>query len=217
MTERLYSRTRAKKQERFYLERIESFGIHSPGAVGWTEYLQQLLFDHISGIFTEAPEGEVYSLLDVGCGLGDFVDYLRVTGFDKRIDYTGIDILPEMIAGARVKHPSSRFIVGDFASRAFARGFDYVICSGALNIITEKDHSAHLKFVMRFIEKMYSLSNRACAINLLAEPAREYFPGSDDFFYTDHDQMRRFCAELAFRCDLKMKPHDIAFTVCLWK
>ena len=51
------------------------------------------------------------SLLDVGCGLGDLWDYLK--DHHLGVDYTGVDILDEMVRVAERMHPDGRFIQAD--------------------------------------------------------------------------------------------------------
>src|SRR4030042_2838585 len=51
------------------------------------------------------------TVLDVGCGLGDFYIWLKRKYSDIR--YTGIDIIPSMIEIALKNYPEARFYVQD--------------------------------------------------------------------------------------------------------
>ena len=46
-------------------------------------------------------------VLDLGCGIGDLYPYL-LERFEN-IDYTGIDIVPELVAYADQKYPKAKF------------------------------------------------------------------------------------------------------------
>lgn len=66
------------------------------------------------------------SLLEVGCGGGY---YARVFSElpQTKVDYTGIDFSPAMVAQARASYPRTRFAVGDGTALAFPDGaFDIV-------------------------------------------------------------------------------------------
>ena len=51
------------------------------------------------------------SVLDIGCGTGDFYDYLKQRGV---IDYLGIDIYHMSVEYAQMKYPEGRFVTSDF-------------------------------------------------------------------------------------------------------
>lgn len=54
------------------------------------------------------------SILDVGCGIGDFLGHLNRR--DVAIgSYTGLDIVPEFIDQARGTHTNGNFILGDIS------------------------------------------------------------------------------------------------------
>lgn len=74
-----------------------------------------------------------YSVLDVGCAAGGFVDIFR--NYERSITYTGVDISPEMIHQARILHPDVHFEVIDGGNLPFeSNHFDIVFCSGALHM-----------------------------------------------------------------------------------
>jgi SAM-dependent methyltransferase len=70
-------------------------------------------------------------ILDLGCGLGDLYPFL-VERFGH-IDYTGIDIVPEMVAYAAQKYPRARFLCRDLFVDELAENCDYVLSSGIFN------------------------------------------------------------------------------------
>src|SRR5262245_37901160 len=63
------------------------------------------------------------SLLDVACGTGGHIEYLK-----GPYDVTGLDLDEEMLAVARGRHPGIPFHRGDMASFDLGRRFDAVIC-----------------------------------------------------------------------------------------
>jgi len=73
---------------------------HSPQALYWgNAQVQQLRFDVLLGC--GVSEGD--SVLDVDCGFADLYDYMKSKGLD--VNYTGIDLPPAMIDGAKQRLP----------------------------------------------------------------------------------------------------------------
>ncbi|MCX7677985.1 MAG: class I SAM-dependent methyltransferase [Spirochaetes bacterium] len=210
------SSARRRVQEDYYRARIQCYGIHSAGAVGWTDYLQILLFEKISLLFSSRNSSERFSVLDVGCGLGDFSRFLRDHGY-RIVEYVGIDIMPEMVRLARQKYPQERFLIGDFINVTFSRKFDYAICSGALNIVCEKDYRAHENFVRCFIKKMYRLAQNGIAFNLLSREGKDFFPYDSKFYYADFNEIEAFCRTFAAKVIVHRDEKEFAFTVILRK
>jgi len=190
--------------------------MHSARAVGWTDYLQVILFEKISALLRGAETSRRATLLDAGCGLGDYSRYLRDHGYGM-IDYLGIDVMPAMVAAARRKYPGGYFRIADFADPAFAGEFDYIVCSGALNIITERNPSRYGNFVLGFIRKMYDRSRRGCAFNLLCEEGREFFPEDGRFYYARREEIYSYCVSICPDSAMDYQEHEYTFTVIMMK
>src|SRR5215831_13337905 len=63
------------------------------------------------------------ALLDIDCGTGDHVPYLR-----DEFAYEGLDLDPEMLAVARQRFSDIPFHQGDMVDFALGRQFDVVTC-----------------------------------------------------------------------------------------
>ncbi len=137
-------------QQRFYYERLDKHGIESAQCVGWSELGQEKRFQALTSFIKD--KNESYSLLDVGCGVGDLSAYLKDNQYTN-IAYTGIDILREMIEGAKRKYPRKIFLRGEFLSYKLLNNYDYVLCSGALNLLNGDNPLRHEKFIMQSIKK----------------------------------------------------------------
>lgn len=116
------------------------------------------------------------SLLDVGCGLADLYGFLQDHDID--VDYTGVDILEEMLDHARQQHPQARLVLADIFSddpsqlKSLGRSsFDVVFCSGAFNL----EMGNNDEFTPRAVRRLYELAGRRLVFNLL----NARVPGSD--------------------------------------
>ena len=127
-------------------------------AAGWeSEDNQYANFVLISSIIS--PNS---SVLDVGCGQGDFYNYIK----NKKINYYGIDISKSMIEKAKIKNPNINFYHGNFLEESF-ENFDYVVASGAFSFQVEKQYD----YIKKCIELCYSQSNKASAITMTSDLA----------------------------------------------
>ncbi len=203
-------------QTDFYLNRLKEFGINSSWSVGWSDYLQPVLFEKLIGILPGIPESNPVSLLDVGCGLGDLIFYLKQHGYSS-IRYNGIDIIPEMIYYGKIKYPRADLKIADFSDQTFINEYDYIVCSGALNILAAKDRSGHEKYVMDFIKKMFALSKKGCSFNLLAIEGRQYFTDDNRFYYAERNKFIEFCSTITSKTYIDFKDNDFIFTIFMYK
>ncbi len=111
-------------------------------------------------------------LLDVGCGLANLLEYLNSLGIS--LDYTGVDILPEMIERTKLKNLNGRFFAADiFTDRVFNKDeFDISYCSGIFNL----DLGNNEKFLKTALEYLLLISSRAVIFNMLHKksPSKEH-------------------------------------------
>lgn len=76
------------------------------------------------------------SILDVGCGPGHLLKYLRSLKYMG--SYLGIDLTPTFINFAKKHHEEKNFELGDVRDlRNYKSGFDLVICSHVLDHMLE--------------------------------------------------------------------------------
>ncbi|GIX47846.1 MAG: hypothetical protein KatS3mg131_2057 [Candidatus Tectimicrobiota bacterium] len=174
-------------------------------AVGWrSRATQECRFAVLAAV---GPLAQA-RVLDVGCGLGDLYGYLRKRGIV--VDYTGYDLLPEMVERARRRYPQARFLVRDALQGLGEERFDYVLSSGAFNI----NFGDNLRAVQRVLREMYACCTRAVAINFLCRAE----PEDDALFYCYDPQAllaycQTFCPRVRLRTDYL--PND--FTLYLYR
>lgn len=117
------------------------------------------------------------SVLDVGCGFGDFSGWLASQKID--VAYTGIDINPRLIETARGRYPGARFEVVDLQDGTFAGAFDYVVSSSAFNLKLQAVDN--YTFVADMLRRCHALAGRGVAVDFLSSYADFY--GEDAFHY----------------------------------
>src|SRR5580698_2884517 len=89
-----------------YNERLNRYG-YSSETLGWGKKDRRKLRFHI---LSSQWNFDGCSVLDFGCGFGDFYAFAIESGL--KIDYTGVDINPDLINEARKVFPTARLITG---------------------------------------------------------------------------------------------------------
>jgi SAM-dependent methyltransferase len=128
------------------------------------------------------------SVLDVGCGTGDLVKFLRQ---EKISRYIGVDIYQPSLEQARKQYPDEIFIEGDLLNNVVTDTVDYAFCSGALTIKLSVDN---YDFLEAMIAKMWELTRIGLAFNVLTDEDPE--PDSELFFYNP-EKVLAICHSIA--------------------
>ncbi len=160
-------------------------------------------------ILSQIADLEGRSVLDVGCGLGDFYGWLSREY--SNIRYAGIDITPSMIEIASKNYPKTRFKIQNILDlKKVTPSYDYVFASGIFN----RRIAGHKYFVNKTIEKMFALSKLGVAFNIMSTQA-DFMDKNE--YYADPGRMLNFCLTLSRKVVLRhdYMPHD--FTVYIYK
>jgi len=145
----------------------DSLALHgcSPQALYWgSRGHQKVRFRVLAEIGIAAGD----SLLDVGCGFADLQSWL--IGHGLQVDYTGVDLSPDIIALATELHPGERLLCGELFDFDFApQSFDWVVLSGTLNWQLHDDGA----YARQVIARMFELCRHGVAFNMLNARSRD--------------------------------------------
>lgn len=110
-------------------------------------------------------KNDIFNVLDVGCGFGDFAKYMYSNSFKGQ--YTGIDINENLLEEANKQNEhESTFLCCDVFSNQIGINFDVVFESGLFNYkLTNQDQ---LRYIAASLERMYSLCNYAISCNFIS-------------------------------------------------
>jgi SAM-dependent methyltransferase len=189
---------------RRYTDRLDKLGT-TVQALGWKDREQQYLrFE----ILADIGELDGKSVLDVGCGFGDLLGYLTEAG--KRVEYTGIDINPDIVSEARKRYPGVRFECQDLTEQRVDGHFDYVIESGVFNHKLSDNE--------RFMRDMLSAMFDHCVSAVAANMMTSYVDYRDDhLFYYDPGEALGFAKELSRFTSIRHDYPLYEFTLFVYK
>jgi SAM-dependent methyltransferase len=149
------------------------------------------------------------AVLDVGAGLGDFLEHLRAGG--HRGAYHGIDLVPEFTAHARerfVGDPQATFETQDILESA-APMADVVVASGLFNNRLPDNWT----FLTQILGRMFAVAQKAVVFNAISTYVDYQDP---HLFYVDplrlFDYAKRNWTDLVvLRHDYLVKADSIPF------
>ena len=160
--------------------------------VGWkSNQAQAVRFAQLEKLLDCGP-GEHIRINDLGCGLGEFSEFLAAGG-RHNFSYCGYDVLPHMVEGARK-------LYGSNANRRFVRiekagdmqPADYTVASGILNLKFTIPEHEWLYYVLETINVMIAKSSRGVAFNLLTKYSDSEFM-KDELYYADPCFLFDYC------------------------
>jgi SAM-dependent methyltransferase len=170
----------------YYAQRLSQHG-PTPAGVDWNgSASQQLRHFQFTRLFDSEPES---SILDLGCGYGDFLPFVRSRG--HRGPFIGYDIAESMIEAARELHgegPDRSWNVGAVPQRPA----DYAVASGIFNVKGDTPTARWSEYVQDTIEILGRSSVRGFGFNVLSmssDPERR----RGDLYYADPVQTLAFC------------------------
>lgn len=129
------------------------------------------------------------SVVDLGCGYGDFFRFLRANG--RSGHYTGYDVAPSMIDAAIKLHGAAddrRWKVGASPDESA----DFALASGIFNVKGAVDTPVWADHVRETIDGLAKASRSGFAFNILSmasDPDRR----RDDLYYADPVEMLGHC------------------------
>lgn len=169
----------------FYNFHLKQFG-DRPEALRWTPQGQLRRYHTLAEI---APPALLQNatLLDYGCGTGDFYRFLKRRGID--VYYTGWDMNPNFIELARKKYPECDFRVTILGEDIPPEGyFDYIVICGVFNYLVpgvQEDLRETMTHLFRHC-------NKGLALNALSS----HTPIKDpELSYTSPEDMVKFSLE----------------------
>lgn len=143
---------------RLYKEKNETYGKGSLQGLAWNrEETQTRRFKK----FIELFDFNEKSVLDVGCGYGDFYHFLLDNGRKPKA-YIGCDLMPEHCEIARERLPTDCSIIeGDFLKCSVPK-VDISVLSGTLNA----EFDGWLEITRNIVDKMWASSSEGIAFNM---------------------------------------------------
>ncbi len=150
-------------------------------------------------------------MLDVGCGLGTYYEFLKASGVRTR--YTGYDLVPEFIAANRERFPEARFLVRDILEDGFdCAAVDFVSMSQVFN--NRYLYSDNLEVAHEVMRRAFAICRAGLSVDFLTT----YVDYREDYLhYFSPEEMYRFSKSIAPSVVLRSDYLPFEFTMYLYR
>ena len=128
------------------------------------------------------------TILEIGCGLGGFLDYLIQSGFKVAGRYCGVDIVDKMQEINEKKYPFCRFLTCNIVEEPLDEMFDIVVLCGVFNHKTPNGN----EYMKRLLESSFKYCKKMLSFNFISSYVNFL---SDDTEYHNPNDIMNFCIE----------------------
>lgn len=178
--------------------------------LGWNKDCQWVRFQ---AAFENICEADCHSVLDVGCGFGDLLDYLRQTGWRGR--YVGVDLVDDLLAEARRRHAddtSAEFVCDDIQLFRWTQTYDV---AAAIGVFNHRLHQDNLTFIRETLACMWKLTTKVVICDFLSMSADPEHQQSN-LYYADPRQLYAIAAAYSRRVMIHHAYMPFEFQIKMW-
>jgi SAM-dependent methyltransferase len=189
----------------------------TPRGVDWPNVADLAVrFDTLLSLLDGAGAAPRPVLLDLGCGPGLLLDYLKATGRLEMVEYRGIDLSPAMVGAARARWPDRDIACRDVVKNPLPpQSVDYVIMNGVLTEKQTLSHEVMAGIAKELIVAAFAAARVGIAFNAMSRHVEWQRP---ELFHWGFDEVSAFLCErvsrhYAFRSDYGLYEH----TTFVWR
>ena len=136
-----------------------------------------------------AHRGGQFDVLDLGCGAGHFLEYLRDAG-PAAFAYRGLDLSPVFVGLCRQKFPGVEFTCADILQDGCTLpASDYVVMNGLFTEKRSLGQDEMMDFTCRILTRAFAAARKGIAFNLMSKHVDWE---RDDLFHVPYDEITRF-------------------------
>ncbi len=147
---------------------LDKYGVSCKGMDWPNENDLRKRFDVMLAVVENGAK-QPLSILDLGCGAGFFLDYLKTSVNHKDFNYSGIDISNKMISAATARHPESAFEKRDILEDPLPlESIDYIIMNGVLTEKVSLSYDEMEIYAKLLIKAAYGTSRLGIAFNVMS-------------------------------------------------
>jgi SAM-dependent methyltransferase len=190
---------------RRYQERIGRHGLTSE-SLNSGDSSKQLIRHQVH---SDALMGTCPTILDIGCGLGDFYRYLTERGYSCH--YTGYDIVPEYITECSRLYPETNFQLRNFLTEGIVGVHDSIVMSQVLN--NRYRHSDNMDVMRTAISLTFEHTRISVSIDMMSSYVDFQDPA---LFYYVPETIFTFARTVTHRVTLRHDYRPFEFCVQLF-
>lgn len=164
----------AASQKNYYTKLFEKH-LYSPQAVASAKQIyKELRFQKLSQVFGDHQD---FSLHDVGMGLGHYYEYLESKFPDRRIVYSGSEVVKEFYEYCKEHYSESKFFLRDIAEEICSDRYDYLVFGGTFYHPCESSRSDWEQFMFQLLRQAFSMARKGISFNVITQYCDFYEKG----------------------------------------
>jgi SAM-dependent methyltransferase len=180
------SKSIIKEIENYYTNKIIENGVSAQGVDWNSKDSQYLRFQQLIKIFP-ADDKASFSIIDFGCGYGEFINYLNQ--YHNDFEFYGIDISDKMLEIARSTFNGVNYTFAK--SLADVGHKDYLTASGVFNVRQNINEKVWLHYIIDTLTSFNTFASKGFSFNLLTSYSdkpfmKDYLYYADPLFFFDY-------------------------------
>lgn len=181
-----------KKYDEIYKHYEACFEQHGDTAEGvdWPNKVDALKRYKVMWEVVEQTINPTPSLLDFGCGLSHFYEFLNDEGADAH--YCGADISQKFIDASIKKFPTNTYYCLDILENNSLPEFDYIVANGVFTEKQSMSHSEMFNFMCDVLSELFSVCKKGMAFNVMSKNVDWE---RDDLFHVSMDELSAFVCQ----------------------
>lgn len=170
-------KTLIEHQKKYYADLYDKHGYSPEAVASGKQIYKDLRYSYLAKVFGDDPE---FSVHDVGCGLAHFYEFLKKHFPERKIEYSGTEIVPEFVSFCRERYPDSKLYERDIVSGKVKDQYDYVVFGGTFYHLAGTTPAKMQEFVLKMLKKGFGMCRKGLAVNFITSYCEYYH---DDLFY----------------------------------
>ena len=195
-----------------YTRRFEEKGAHAEGVFWSSRISQTARFEQVLANMKAEFGSTNFYLADIGCGYGALFHYIQSKPAWRHIDYSGVDITPEMVSYCKREHASHkhRFSLG----RKPQRDVDFAVFIGTFNLCHTDDYKLWEDYILRHLTVSWTRVRYGLVLNITSLETAKI---NNHIFYVNPEA---FAEKLSSRfgavraAPTQFVPQDTTFIIC---
>jgi SAM-dependent methyltransferase len=174
------------KVDEYYSGKLAEHGATARGVDWSTAESQETRFAQLARLL---PADRPYSVTDVGCGYGAFVEHLD--GLGHTFTFQGLDVSEAMVIAGRERWAGREDVAFATTAERLAPT-EYALASGIFNVRMDVDPERWEAYVQDTLDQLHALGPKGFAFNMLtswSDPERM----REDLYYPDPAEVFSRC------------------------